>query len=241
VKEQGMSLKFENTELAKNAWEEVATLQGWDPSTRVELGAHTAFQYQVDPKHLCFVLSRYKFCSKLLARKRRVLEVGCGDAFGTPIVAQAVSQLVAMDWDARLVEGNAQRLAFVKNCTFKHHDLVTGALPDMFDGIYSVDVLEHIDPAVEDVFMRNSCAMLEPQGMLIVGTPNQKAEAYASASSKRGHINLKDAPNLERLLATYFQTVLLFSMNDEVIHTGFYPMAHYLFGIGVGLKTPIAR
>jgi hypothetical protein len=25
--------------------------------------------------------------------------------------------------------------------------------------------------------------------------------------------------------------VFLFSMNDEVVHTGFYPMAHYLFAV----------
>jgi len=25
-------------------------------------------------------------------------------------------------------------------------------------------------------------------------------------------------------------------MNDEIVHTGFYPMAHYLMAMGVGLK-----
>ena len=29
----------------------------------------------------------------------------------------------------------------------------------------------------------------------------------------------------------YFENVFLFSMNDEVVHTGFSPMAHYLFVI----------
>ena len=28
----------------------------------------------------------------------------------------------------------------------------------------------------------------------------------------------------------------IFSMNDEIVHTGFYPMAHYLFGIGIGVR-----
>ena len=30
--------------------------------------------------------------------------------------------------------------------------------------------------------------------------------------------------------------VFLFSMNDEIIHTGFYPLAHYLVAKGVGLR-----
>ena len=29
----------------------------------------------------------------------------------------------------------------------------------------------------------------------------------------------------------HFRNVFIFSMNDEVVHTGFYPMAHYLFAL----------
>ena len=36
---------------------------------------------------------------------------------------------------------------------------------------------------------------------------------------------------LKSLLEQYFHSVFLFSMNDEVVHTGFYPMAHYLLAI----------
>jgi hypothetical protein len=31
------------------------------------------------------------------------------------------------------------------------------------------------------------------------------------------------------LFEQYFSRVFVFSMNDEVVHTGFYPMAQYLF------------
>src|SRR5262249_47894355 len=33
------------------------------------------------------------------------------------------------------------------------------------------------------------------------------------------------------LLEKYFAHVFIFSMNDEVVHTGFSPMAHYLFAL----------
>lgn len=230
-----------NTERAKNAWERVAALAQWDASSSIQLGVHTAYSYRFNPKHLCFVLSRYKFCSKLLARRQRVLEVGCGDAFGTPLVAQAVSQLLAIDWDPRLIAWDQQHRIFVKNCTFKHHDVVAGPIDDTFDGMYSVDVIEHIDPVIEDQFMRHCCSMLSEHGLFIVGTPNATADQYASESSREGHINLKDAAGLEQLLSRYFETVFLFSMNDEVVHTGFYPMAHYLFGVGISVKRLPAR
>ena len=40
----------------------------------------------------------------------------------------------------------------------------------------------------------------------------------------------------KRFMQRYFHNVFLFSMNDEVVHTGFYPMAHYLIALGVGIK-----
>ena len=225
------------TKRARKSWEEVAALQNYeDPANRILMGPHTAFQYRTDAKHLCFILSRYKFCSKLLAERRAVLEVGCGDAFGTPIVAQAVESLTAVDWDSLLIASACERLAFVENCTFRRHDIIEGPINGAFDGIYSVDVIEHIEPSMEGIFMTNCCAALTIDGMFIAGTPNVKAEAYASPSSKTGHINLKDAVGLKQLFSKYFRTVLLFSMNDEIVHTGFYNMAHYLFAVGVGLR-----
>ena len=66
--------------------------------------------------------------------------------------------------------------------------------------------------------------------------PNVTAAAYASERSNATHVNLKDADQLRQLMNRYFANVFLFSMNDEVVHTGFCPMAHYLFAMGVGLK-----
>ena len=37
-------------------------------------------------------------------------------------------------------------------------------------------------------------------------------------------------------METYFDNMFLFSMNDGVVHTRFYPMAHYLIAVCTGLK-----
>ncbi|MDP6959497.1 MAG: methyltransferase type 12, partial [Planctomycetota bacterium] len=49
-----------------------------------------------------------------------------------------------------------------------------------------------------------------------------------SSASKAGHVNCKKGPELRTLMERHFHTVFLFSMNDEVVHTGFLPMAQYL-------------
>ena len=61
------------------------------------------------------------------------------------------------------------------------------------------------------------------------------ASEHASASSREGHVNLKSAETLRELLARRIHNVFSFSMNDEVVHTGYAPMAHYLFAVGVGV------
>ncbi|MDY6833853.1 MAG: hypothetical protein SVY53_03515, partial [Chloroflexota bacterium] len=88
----------------------------------------------------------------------------------------------------------------------------------------------------EDLFMLNIGKSLRSDAVCIVGTPNINAQGHASVASAQGHINLKSAETLRQLLSEYFCNVFLFSMNDEVVHTGFYPMAQYLIGVGVGLK-----
>lgn len=50
------------------------------------------------------------------------------------------------------------------------------------------------------------------------------------------HVNLFSAERLRDTLRDYFENVFLFGMNDEIVHTGFYPMSHYLFALGVNLK-----
>jgi hypothetical protein len=79
-------------------------------------------------------------------------------------------------------------------------------------------------------------ASLPPQGVLIVGTPSLQSQQYASLASREGHVNCKDAPALRELLGGFFHHVFLFSMNDEVVHTGFHPMANYLLALCCSAK-----
>ncbi len=84
----------------------------------IPLGPWTSYSLIHDPKHMCFVLSRYKFCAKMLEGKNLVVEVGCGDGFGIPIVAQAVNRLHCVDWEQRCIETCSQRLSHIKNVSY---------------------------------------------------------------------------------------------------------------------------
>ena len=193
--------------------------------------------WQDDPRRLVFVLARYKFVAKMLSGKSRVLEVGCADAFGTRVVQQEVQSLVAVDFDPVFVKDVQDRMRndrWTFEC--RVHDMLDGPIHPSCDAAFSLDVIEHIDVKDERRFLRNIVESLTDEGVLITGTPSIQSQAYASPNSKAGHVNCKDGAELKALMLDYFANVFLFSMNDEVVHTGFHPMAHYLFTIATGKR-----
>ena len=211
-----------------------ATLQEKGP---VQMGPSASHTWRSDPRRLTFFLARYKFCSKMLTGKSKVLEVGCSDGFGIRILLQTVDFVHGVDFDPLYIEAATQHAqAESLNCTFSVVDITKKSPEGKYDAAYSLDMIEHLDPEQEHLFWKNVCGVLEPNGILIVGTPNITASPYASQWSQEGHINLKSADTLKSAMQEYFENVFIFSMNDEVVHTGYYPMAHYLIAMGVGLR-----
>jgi 2-polyprenyl-3-methyl-5-hydroxy-6-metoxy-1,4-benzoquinol methylase len=202
----------------------------------MSLGPWTSHSVLTDPKHLAFVLSRYKFCAKMLEGRPSVLEVGPGDGIGLPLLAQAVGKLYAVDWDQRLVEGNKRRLSAFKNIEHLCVDLNKADLDLKVDAALSIDVIEHLNPETEDAFLRRIVRCLHPDGVLITGTPNKTASAYSSPQSEVAHINLKTVQTLREMTQKYCRNVFIFGMNDEVVHTGYAPMCHYIWSLGVGIR-----
>lgn len=203
------------------------------------IGARTSHSIRTDPRHLLFTLSRYKFCAKMLEGKKSVLEVGCGDAIGAPIMLQTVGELYAVDIEPIVIEQNKAISEFGKRLQFDCHDFTKSRPGKTFDAVYSLDVIEHVDSNDEKKFLDNIAESMADDGVCIIGTPNITANQYASEISKKGHINLKSAATLKESLEPYFQHVFLFSMNDEVIHTGYAPMSHYLMALCASRKQPV--
>ena len=196
------------------------------------LGLMTNQVWEDDPRHLLFTLSRYKFVAKMLSGRRHVLEIGCADAFGTRLVQQEVERLTATDFDQVFVDDVLRRMDPAWKFECRQHDLMAGPFPGRFDGAYAMDTIEHIPAADENRFVGNAVESLTPEGVLILGSPSMESQAHASPPSKIGHVNCKTGKELKALLERFFHNVFVFSMNDEVVHTGYAPMAHYLIAIG---------
>jgi SAM-dependent methyltransferase len=195
-----------------------------------QLGDMHAASFATDPKHLGFVLARYKFVARMLTGRGRVLEVGCGDTTGARVVKPVVGHLTGID-----------RELYADPCIdVCRHDLLDwpfeGPFGSRFEAIYALDVLEHIGVADESRFLEHLTASLAEGGCAIIGMPSRESQAFASPLSRVHHVNTKTEDELRSLMSWHFRNVFLFGMNDEVLHTGFGPMCHYRLAVCAGAR-----
>ncbi|HXW81171.1 MAG TPA: class I SAM-dependent methyltransferase [Acidimicrobiales bacterium] len=203
---------------------------GLDVSLRIgetRLGLLKNWEWYDDPRRLLFSMARSKFVAKMLVGRSRVLEVGCGDAFCAPIVRQTVSHLTVADFDPVYIEDAKSRMREPWTYDAIVMDVTKDTPPGHYDGIYSLDMFEHIQPSKEDEVLGRLVSALDRNGVFIMGMPSLESQVYASAPSRAGHVNCKTEDQLRCLLERYFANVFLFGMNDEVLHTGYGPMCHY--------------
>lgn len=202
------------------------------------MGLHASWAWYDDPKRMAFSFARYKFVAKMMDGAANVLEIGCADGFASRIVAQSVGKLTAIDFDPEFIRSAEETAAGGKwPIAFTLHDLYeNGPVPGTFDGVYAMDVLEHIPSEQEDRFIGLAIHGLTQHGLCILGMPSLESQAHASQLSKEGHVNCKNQRDFKRTMLRHFHTVLMFSMNDEVVHTGYHAMSHYNIAVCTGRR-----
>lgn len=191
-----------------------------------ELGLTSGSTYYRDPRRLLFMLSRYKFVAKMTDSDASVLEIGCGDGFGSRVVKQVCKSYSGIDIEPIFIKEAKKRYLLDIDSSFEEHDILASPYRGRFDLIFSLDVLEHIQQELEDRFFLNARSCLNQSGVMIVGMPSLESQAYASDQGV-GHINCKTSEELKSLAKKYFSNVFTFEMNDELVHTGYSKMSHY--------------
>tara|TARA_B100000579_G_C22803690_1_gene841321 strand:+ start:952 stop:1641 length:690 start_codon:yes stop_codon:yes gene_type:complete len=199
------------------------------------LGENTTRILLESPRNLLFNLARYKFVTKMFDGFKNVLEVGCQEGFGAHLVSGGVDHLDCLDFYHPYIDSCCRRINSSK-IKFFAHDMLDSPVLNSYDGIFALDVLEHIEKEAENQFIENICESLGENGSLIIGMPSIESQKYASKSSKIGHVNCKNMLELKEFMQTYFSNVFTFGMNDEVLHTGYPQMSHYVLALCCSLK-----
>ncbi len=106
-------------------------------------------------------------------RGKKVLDVGCGLAYGTSLMAADAAEITGVDYDQQTVEENKTRYRDIPNLNFRQ-----GAVPPLpvadasYDVVTAFQFIEHIEKRKD--FLKECMRVLKPGGVLLVSTPNSK-------------------------------------------------------------------
>jgi 2-polyprenyl-3-methyl-5-hydroxy-6-metoxy-1,4-benzoquinol methylase len=240
-----MNGRTAENDIAREVW---AGVMATHPKYDLPIGPVNVSGFVLDPKRMTFFGSRYKFASKMLRNSKSILDVGCGDGWGimTLLSDTAAQNIVGCDFESELINyANEHLMAAIKalrpqdvaRVQFLNQEFVEGDWQG-FDGVSCLDVIEHVPKSKADNFLGRMADAMSENGVAVIGTPNEFAHQYASIHSQVGHINLYSPDRFYKELGRHFHNVFRFSMNDEVVHTGFDQLAHYLLALCVG---PVRR
>ena len=213
----------------KSNWAVVTELMKNQPS--ITLGRYASYWYYKTPRRMLHSQSYYKFASKLIGKGKRILDIGCNEGLGTYLMARECGYAKGIDFDHEAIQ-TAQNNFKDPSIQFSVEDILLSPITELYDAIVSFDVIEHIYPEHVEGFFSAIKARLKPEGICFIGTPSLISQQFASEVSKKGHVNVYAPERLQAEMERHFTFAFQFAANDEVVHTGYLPLSHYLIAIG---------
>ena len=159
-------------------------------------------------------LQRYALCRPSV-RGRRVLDLACGEGYGSAMLASAASLVVGIDIDATTVSHARAKYGHLARVEF-----LLGACDELpladksIDVVVSFETIEHHDRQVEMV--REIRRVLTPGGLLILSSPNKPVYDEALPDDNPFHVRELHLSELEALLRSQFPHVFFWGQRVGV-------------------------
>jgi SAM-dependent methyltransferase len=165
---------------------------------------------KTDPDLMNEHWARYRFAEALVHGKR-VLDAGCGVAYGSAYLAESARRVVALDFSREALGAAGESF------THPRLDMVQGdcgRLPlrdASVDVVVAFEVIEHLDDW--QTLISEAARVLAPHGQFIVSTPNRLYSAESRAEPNPFHRHEFEHDEFKEELGRHFPHVLLFLEN----------------------------
>ena len=157
---------------------------------------------QVEIEHL----HRY-FVARTLCRGLDVLDIACGEGYGSAFLAQTARSVVGVDVDQATV-AHASAAYAEPNLRFLEGDARRIPLPDAcVDAVVSFETIEHLYE--HDAFLAEVRRVLRPGGRFVVSSPERDVYSPTGAASNPYHVRELTRAELVALLSGAFVHVAL--------------------------------
>ena len=162
-------------------------------------------------------LFAYAFAKDTISGNSLVLEVGCGEGYGTSLLSEHVANIVGLDVDKTAV-AHARRKYGSEKCVFTLYDgLKIPYENNMFDAVVSFQVIEHVQDDAN--FISEIHRVLKSNGIFMVTTPNRTLRMKPGQKPwNRFHIREYYPDELTQILKRSFSDVRMLGIsgNTEV-------------------------
>ena len=155
---------------------------------------------------------RYQFAAWYVEGKR-VLDMGCGEGYGTAILAERAAQVVGTDASEEAIAHAAAKYR-LENVAFHCMPAEELSFPNnSFDVVVCLELIEHVEHHIP--VMREIQRVLRTDGTLILSTPNK---SVTSPGRKKPiheyHVREFTVGELHDLCRNFFPEVELFSQEN---------------------------
>ena len=142
------------------------------------------------------------------AAEKTVLDVGCGEGYGTAMLAEVAKEAVGLDRAEAVAAASARYRT--PNLAYRSTDLGRlTTIEERFDLVVSFQVIEHVPDPV--VFLEGLRHCVAPGGRLLVTTPNR----LMSVSENPYHLREWTAPELLALARPVLPTARMLGMHGS--------------------------
>ncbi len=146
------------------------------------------------------------------AKDREVLDIACGNGYGTHLLSRVARRVTGVDLNVPLVAFARKRNA-APNIRYLDQDLLDLPKGERYDVITSVETFEHIPTAELDAFVGALKGFLNPGGTLLCTTP-LAAETVRNPVN-REHIAEYSNADFVAALSTHFRVQGVFFQQQD--------------------------
>lgn len=161
-------------------------------------------------------LHRYHSASELV-RGKSVLDIACGEGYGTALLAQYAGKAIGVDIDPACIEYAREKY---KGNNIEFVEGRADAIPlksGSMDIVVSYETIEHLEEKDQHAFLKEIRRVLKKDGKLIISTPD-KAN-YTERFSHKNEFHIKEFTKDEfvAFLGTHFKHTKNFSQGYEIV------------------------
>jgi SAM-dependent methyltransferase len=149
-------------------------------------------------------LHRYAFCLPY-CRGKRVLDLACGEGYGSAMIASVAKSVVGVDAsDEAVRNATAQYGCVSSQLEFRQGDASSLEFPDRtFDVVVSFETIEHL--LAQEEMLKEIARVLTSGGLMILSSPDKKTYSDQTGLHNEFHVRELYRDELESLVSRHFK------------------------------------